>query len=66
MLAQPRVEPFHDDARLHPDAPRLMILQFWRNLGPAKMDLPLAFCDARGVSKDQTRAFPVTSWRRWA
>lgn len=32
-------------------AKRLLILQFWRNLGPEKMDLPLAFCDARTVSQ---------------
>jgi len=43
-------------------ARRLLILQFWRNLGPAKMDLPLAFCDARTVPRDDTRAFPVTNY----
>ena len=32
------------------DASRIVILQFWRNLGPAKMDYPLAFCDARTVA----------------
>ena len=31
-------------------ASRLVILQFWRNIGPPKMDFPLAFCDARTVS----------------
>jgi hypothetical protein len=44
------------------DAKRLVILQFWRNLGPAKMDLPLAFCDARTVPKDEVRAFPVSNY----
>jgi hypothetical protein len=43
-------------------ARRLMILQFWRNLGPAKMDLPLAFCDARSVPRDEIRAFPVKNY----
>ncbi len=43
-------------------ARRLMILQFWRNLGPAKMDLPLAFCDARTVSADELRPFPVSNY----
>jgi hypothetical protein len=55
-----------EKARLDPDvvagAQRLMILQFWRNLGPAKMDLPLAFCDARTVSPDDVRAFPVKNY----
>lgn len=31
-------------------ASRLVILQFWRNIGEAKMDFPLAFCDARTVA----------------
>ena len=31
-------------------ASRLVILQFWRNIGEAKMDYPLAFCDARTVT----------------
>ena len=44
------------------DAPRIVILQFWRNLGPAKMDYPLAWCDARTVARDQARAFHVTNY----
>lgn len=36
-------------------ARRLLILQFWRNLGPVKMDLPLAFCDARTVPQTDIR-----------
>lgn len=43
-------------------ARRLLILQFWRNLGPAKMDLPLAFCDARTVGRLEIRPFPVTNY----
>lgn len=43
-------------------APRIVILQFWRNLGPAKMDFPLGFCDARTVSPDDGRAFRVTNY----
>jgi hypothetical protein len=43
-------------------ARRTLILQFWRNVGPAKMDLPLAFCDARTVPRSQIRAFPVTNY----
>jgi hypothetical protein len=49
----------------HPEAAtarRLVILQFWRNLGPAKMDLPIAFCDARTVPKEEVRAFPVSNY----
>ena len=38
---------------------RMVILQFWRNIGPAKMDFPIAFCDARSISFDDARAFLV-------
>lgn len=44
------------------DAPRIVILQFWRNVGPAKMDYPLAFCDARTVSRDHAKAFHVSNY----
>lgn len=43
-------------------ARRLLILQFWRNVGPQKMDMPLAFCDARTVPRSQVRPFPVTNY----
>jgi hypothetical protein len=43
-------------------ARRLMILQFWRNIGPAKMDMPLAFCDARSVGRDDVRPIPVKNY----
>jgi hypothetical protein len=43
-------------------ASRLVILQFWRNLGPAKMDLPLAFCDARTVTPADSRPIPVSDY----
>lgn len=43
-------------------AGRLVILQFWRNLGPAKMDFPLGFCDARTVTPDDTRPIPVSDY----
>lgn len=44
------------------NAPRMVILQFWRNLGPAKMDFPLAFCDARTVTPADSRAIPVSDY----
>lgn len=44
------------------EAARIVILQFWRNLGPAKMDYPLAFCDARTVARGEGRAFHVTNY----
>jgi hypothetical protein len=44
------------------DAQRLVILQFWRNIGAAKMDFPLAFCDARTVTPDDARPIPVTDY----
>jgi hypothetical protein len=43
-------------------ASRLVILQFWRNIGAAKMDFPLAFCDARTVTPDDARPIPVTDY----
>ena len=43
-------------------AARVIILQFWRNIGPPKMDYPLAFCDARTVSLDQGRSFHITNY----
>ena len=43
-------------------ARRLVILQFWRNLGPAKMDFPLAWCDARTVRPTDSRPIPVSDY----
>jgi hypothetical protein len=43
-------------------ARRIVILQLWRNLGPAKMDHPIAFCDARTVRVDDGKAFPVSNY----
>lgn len=44
------------------EAGRLMIFQVWRNIGPAKMDLPLAFCDARTVPREDVRPIPVKNY----
>jgi hypothetical protein len=44
------------------EARRILVLQFWRNLGPAKMDFPLAFCDARTVRPTDGRAFHVSDY----
>jgi len=44
------------------EADRLLILQFWRNLGPAKMDHPIAFCDVRTVDPSDGVAFRVTDY----
>ena len=41
---------------------RVVVLQFWRNLGPPKMDLPLALCDARTVRVDDARPFTVRDY----
>jgi hypothetical protein len=43
-------------------APRVLMLQFWRNLGPAKMDLPVAWCDARTLTPAETRRFHYTGY----
>ena len=34
------------------NARRLLVLQFWRNLGPKKIDLPIAFCEAESVGRE--------------
>lgn len=43
-------------------AKRMVILQFWRNIGEAKMDMPLAFCDARTVPAISTMKLPVKDY----
>lgn len=43
-------------------ASRLVILQFWRNIGEAKMDHPLGFCDARTVTPADGRPIPVNDY----
>ncbi|HUS42775.1 MAG TPA: CmcJ/NvfI family oxidoreductase [Ilumatobacteraceae bacterium] len=44
------------------DASRLVILQFWRNIGEPKMDFPLAFCDARTVVPADGHPIPVKDY----
>ena len=39
------------------NARRLVMMQLWRNLGPARMDYPLAFCDSRTVTPAEARPF---------
>ena len=43
-------------------ASRMVILQFWRNVGPEKMDLPIAFCDARSVASKDMVSIPVENY----
>jgi len=43
-------------------ARRIAIVQFWRNIGPAKMDRPIAFCDARTVTAAELRTLPVHNY----
>ena len=43
-------------------ASRVVMFQFWRNLGPAKMDYPVAFCDARTVTCAEGRPFRYTGY----
>ena len=43
-------------------ARRMLILNFWRNVGPAQMDLPLAFCDARTVRPDELAPVAVQDY----
>ncbi len=44
------------------DASRLVILQFWRNIGETKMDFPLGFCDSRTVTPADGRPIPVNDY----
>jgi hypothetical protein len=43
-------------------AERIVMLQLWRNLGEAKMDFPVAFCDARTVTPAEVRPFRYTGY----
>src|SRR4051812_30079547 len=43
-------------------AGRIMMLQVWRNVGPPRMDYPIAFCDARTVTLAETRPFLYTGY----
>jgi hypothetical protein len=43
-------------------ADRVVMMQFWRNLGAPKMDLPVAFCDNRTVTPEETRPFHYTGY----
>jgi hypothetical protein len=38
-------------------ARRIVMLQLWRNLGAPRMDLPVAWCDARTVGRDEMVPF---------
>jgi hypothetical protein len=43
-------------------ASRVLMLQFWRNIGPRRPDFPLAFCDAAGVPREQLHPFLVPEY----
>lgn len=43
-------------------AARIVMLQIWRNVGPPRMDFPVAFCDARTVRPDETVPFRYTGY----
>ena len=44
------------------NAARVLTLQCWRNIGPADMDYPLAFCDARTVRRDELAPIRVEEY----
>jgi len=50
------------DAQEMARASRMLILQFWRNVGPAAMDLPIAFADAQTVPRADTHPVHVPSY----
>ena len=41
---------------------RILILQFWRNVGEPLMDLPLAICETESVSREELSDFHVSSY----
>jgi len=41
---------------------RILTLQFWRNTGPQRPDLPLAFCDSRSVAREHMVPIMVTEY----
>ena len=43
-------------------AKRIVMLQLWRNLGAPKPDLPVAWCDARTVGRDELVPFRYTGY----
>ena len=43
-------------------ASRTMMLQCWRNTGPATADYPLGFCDARSIGVDRQLRFLVPNY----
>jgi hypothetical protein len=43
-------------------ARRIVMLQLWRNLGAPKMDLPVAWCDSRTVTRDEMVPFRYTGY----
>ena len=50
------------DARVVKEASRILVLQFWRNVGPSVMDLPIAFCDAQTVPKEDVFSIHVPNY----
>ena len=44
------------------NAGRIVMMQFWRNLGAPRMDYPVAFCDSRTVTPDEVRPFRYTGY----
>ena len=44
------------------NASRLMVLQFWRNIGDQNPDRPLALCDASTVQRDEMIPIPVSEY----
>ncbi|MEM7077884.1 MAG: CmcJ/NvfI family oxidoreductase [Pseudomonadota bacterium] len=50
------------DADIVVHAKRLLVLQFWRNVGPVTMDLPLALCDTRTVPVADLHSFTVPEY----
>ena len=44
------------------NARRIVMLQLWRNVGEPKMDLPVAWCDARTVGRDELVPFRYTGY----
>lgn len=58
----PILEPAGLDQHELSQASRMVMLQFWRNIGARRPDHPLAFCDARTVPERQLRRILVPEY----
>ena len=61
-VVQPSMDLLGFDRTRIADAKRILTLQFWRNIGPARPDRPLALCDTRSVRRDEFFDYRIESY----